>query len=61
MSTTNKRRHTPTSVPRAEFVRDPAAVLKMAESSGRPIVITDNRGQPSAIVSAPRDEREPHR
>jgi hypothetical protein len=58
---TSKRRETPTAVTRADFVRDPAAVMRMAETARRPIVITDDRGRPSAIVSAPRDEREPRR
>jgi hypothetical protein len=61
MARSNQRRNTPTSVPRADFVRDPAAVLRRAETTRRPIVITDDRGRPSAIVSAPRDEREPQR
>jgi hypothetical protein len=58
---TGKRRPTPTSVPRSQFVKDPAAVLRMAETSRRPIVITGADGKPSAIVSAPRDEREPRK
>ena len=61
MSANIKRRNTPTSVSRADFVRDPARVLRMAETARRPIIITDEGGQPSAIVSSPRDEREPRR
>jgi hypothetical protein len=56
-----KRRNTPTSVPRADFVRDPAAVMRMAERAGHPILITDARGKASAVVSAPRDERKAKR
>jgi hypothetical protein len=43
------------SVGRDEFIRDPAAVLRRAETEG-PIVIRDSNGKPTAIVSAPRDE-----
>jgi hypothetical protein len=61
MADRSRRRDTPTSVTRADFVRDPAAVMRMAETAGRPIVITDARGRATAIVSAPRDEREPQK
>ncbi len=43
------------SVAREEFLRDPATVLRRAETEG-PIVIRDSGGRPTAIVSAPRDE-----
>ena len=43
------------SVQRDEFLRDPASVLRRAETEG-PIVIRDGNGEPTAIVSAPRDE-----
>ncbi len=43
------------SVAREEFLRDPATVLRRAETEG-PIVIRDSRGNPTAIVAAPRDE-----
>ena len=56
MSERKKKDEAQTSVARSEFVRDPAAVLRMAERAQRPIVITDDRGRPSAIISAPRDE-----
>jgi hypothetical protein len=61
MNDRNKRREAPTTVTRAEFIRDPAGVLRRAETTRRPIVIADAHGRPSAIVSAPRDEREPRR
>jgi hypothetical protein len=61
MTTRSRRRDTPTQVTRADFVRDPASVLRMAEAARRPILITDDRGKPSAIVSAPRDGRDEHR
>jgi len=44
------------SVAREEFLRDPANVLRRAEIEG-PIVIMDSSGNPTAIVSAPREER----
>jgi hypothetical protein len=42
-------------VARDEFLRDPAAVLRRAETEG-PIIILDSSGNPTAMVSAPRDE-----
>jgi hypothetical protein len=54
--TERKNESTP-SVQRDEFLRDPATVLRRAETEG-PIVIRDRNGEPTAIVSAPRDE--PH-
>jgi hypothetical protein len=43
------------SVARDEFLRDPATVLRRAETEG-PIIIRDSSGNPTAMVSAPRDE-----
>jgi hypothetical protein len=50
-----KNDKTAPSVARAEFLRDPATVLRRAETEG-PIVILDSSGKPTAMVSAPRDE-----
>lgn len=62
MSDRSKRQAEVTNVvTRADFVRDPAAVMRMVEAAKRPVVITDSKGRPMAIVSAPRDEREPQR
>jgi hypothetical protein len=44
------------TVTRAEFLRDPAAVLRRAEALQCPIIILGDDGKPSAIVSAPRDD-----
>jgi dUTP pyrophosphatase len=43
-------------VSRDEYMRDTAAVLRRSESVG-PITILDADGEPTAIVSCPRDER----
>jgi hypothetical protein len=44
------------TVTRAEFLRDPAGILRRSENEG-PILILAEDGTPSAVVSAPRDER----
>ena len=53
-----ERQHSETataSVARDEFLRAPASVLRRAETEG-PIIIRDSSGNPTAMVSDPRDE-----
>jgi hypothetical protein len=54
-SSQRKNEETTPSVTRDEFLRDSATILRRAETEG-PIVIIDNSGKPTAIVSAPREE-----
>lgn len=55
MSERKDQEMTTPSVAREEFLRDPATVLRRAETEG-PIVIRDSNGNATAIVSAPRQE-----
>jgi hypothetical protein len=45
------------TITRAAFLADPAAAILKAERLQRPIVVLGEDGQPSAIISAPRDAR----